>query len=171
MILPLYSVLVRLCPILGSPVQKIHGGPAVTPAEDYKDDEEHLTYKERRLVMQQKLPCTLTKEHRENMADWVTQIIISWDTRSSKASFHKPRGAQEYMIGQDEELTVYVCVYGVCQQLETWVMGVHVFRVPKTGAGESPSITVCLLVKPELDKPKKLFLNKIQQDYSNDQEI
>lgn len=55
-----------------------------------------------------------------------------------------------FFLFLDEELTVFVCVYGVCQQLETWVMGVHVFRVSKTGAGESPSITVCLLVKPEL---------------------
>lgn len=32
-------------------------------------------------VMQQKLPCTPTKEHSENMAGWVTQIMISWDIR------------------------------------------------------------------------------------------
>lgn len=30
----------------------------------------------------------------------VTQIIICWDTRPSKACFHKPRGAQGHMAGQ-----------------------------------------------------------------------
>lgn len=41
------------------------------------------------------------------------------------------------------------CIGCKCLQTEAWVIGVHVFRVPATGAGKVSCISVSSLVKLE----------------------